>query len=108
MSKIEPGCLAVICRLESLNYGKVVTVVEPYDGRVSETGRPFEPVDGFTWIVEAGNLVFEGGGRGNCLRGYATSWSAARETSLRRIDNPGDDEADLLLAPLPQQIKETA
>lgn len=99
MSKIEPGCLALINRTGSRNYGKLVTVVEPYDGRKSARGRPIIPVGEPTWIVAAGNLLT------NNEPIEPTPWVVARERYLRRIDNPGDEEADLLLAPLPQQDK---
>lgn len=77
MSKIEPGCLAIIRRaIHPENVGRVVVVVEP-----------FTRLESPAWIVEGGTGMI------------------SYERDLQRLDNPPDSAADLLLAPLPKQDK---
>jgi len=94
MSKIEPGCLAMVrTNTNGDNGGKLLRVLDKKDCLPGE------------WRIQTlerfhsyclGRLV------GSCPPG---SIIFGLEYELRRIDNPGDDEADLLLAPLPQQDK---
>lgn len=83
----KPGDLAVIVRPDSPNYGRFVTVVAPYDGRLSAQGLPFSAVP--DWIAEGHGLVAS---RGGVVIG-PTPWVGARDKSLRPIrDNDGEDE----------------
>lgn len=84
MSKIEKGCLAMIIGAGSKECKK-------YIGQVHKVGNPCYKYSG-CWDFDPPIYV----------NGVETSWSEHR---LRRLDNPPDDAADLLLAPLPQQDK---
>ena len=86
MSKIEPGCLVLIKSCPNPDH-------KPYEGQIRVVGEPWPEFDG-AWLLDP--PVF------GAVTGKELSF---REWRLRRIDNPGDDEADLLLAPLPQQDK---
>lgn len=104
MSKIEPGCLAITRGLMTPeNNDRLVTVLRKYVAGEILPGHPsaYFMDGGFnTWVIQALGAPF-------LMRGgeFAVTVRATTERCLRRIDNPGDDEADLLLAPLPQQDK---
>lgn len=81
----KPGDLAYITKSGSPNLGKIVTVIEKFDGRLSSTGRAYERVEN-AWIVEGGGLVIPG-------KLTPVPWHMVQDKYLRPIrDSDGEDE----------------
>lgn len=81
----KPGDLAVLvrARLDPTHLGKIVSVIK-WDARLEG------------WVVKP--PLFTNG----------VEWGAVKDSSLRRIDNPGDDAVDEVIQRIGTPHKETA
>lgn len=101
MSKIEPGCLARVknCADTYLN-GLFCQVLEWVPkGATKEVGGECHFATRDVWLIRLAASVAP-------WVAYPAStvrYALADSSQLTPFDNPGDDEADLLLAPLPKQ-----
>jgi hypothetical protein len=96
MSKIEPGARVMVVRVAKdehpQNLGRFGVVTE----------RTAPPHEGEWWVKPLGTFV----GRnvvGSLIEDAGET--SFRTSSLKRLEDPGDDAVDELLAPLPQQDK---
>lgn len=99
----KPGDLAVIV-------GMPPQLAEARDKFVRLTNEPPEILNGEPiWrLTERVNFVLVGNGQRNGVKFYigeSVWFEQLQDKYLRPIRDPGDDEADLLLAPLPKQDK---
>ncbi len=98
----KPGDLAINFFPGSPNLGRVVTVVEAYDGRPGPDGAAIETGGQPCWIVKGPGLVlwkFDGDH-------IPAEWTVMLDRWLRPIRDPGDDAQDETLSWLPVPSRE--
>lgn len=96
----KPGDLAINFFPESPNLGRVVTVVEVFDGRLGPDGGAIETGGQLSWIVRGPGLVLWKFGGEN----VPAEWTVMPDRWLRPIRDPGDDARDEMLRPLPEEV----